>query len=131
MKLSEIIRSYRKNYDLSMDMMAKLCNVSKPYISMLENEKNTKTGEPISPKAETLVKLANGMNISIDELVRMMDGDIVVTFKPKEYSQEEAELIKKFRKLNADGKTALSAQLDIMLQMNKYIANEKNSTISA
>lgn len=80
MKLSDIVRDYRKAHHLSMDELAARCGTSKPYISMLENEKNTKTGKPIQPKGVTLMKLANGMNMTIDELIRLMDEDTVVSF---------------------------------------------------
>ena len=80
MKLSTIVKDFRNRNHLSMDEMALRCGTSKPYISMLENEKNTKTGKPIQPKAVTLIKLAKGMNMTIDELVKLMDEDVVVSF---------------------------------------------------
>jgi repressor LexA len=82
MKLSEIVRRYRKSHGLSMQDMATLCGRSKPYIHQLENG-NPKTGEEIKPTLETLKMLAKAMNIKIDELVRMIDGDTVIELKPR------------------------------------------------
>ena len=126
MKLSEIISSYRKEHGLSMDAMAQLCQVTKPYISMLENEKNTKTGEPIQPKAVTLVKIAKGMGISIDALVRMMDDDIVVKFESPKYTDEEQQLIAEFRKLNAVGRASAIGVVHAYTLMSEYAKKEKS-----
>lgn len=81
MKLSEIVKQYRKTHGLSMQDMANLCGRSKPYIHQLENG-NPKTGEEIRPNIDTISMLAKAMNIKIDELVRMMDGDSVIDLKP-------------------------------------------------
>lgn len=80
MRLSEIVKQYRKTHGLSMQDMANLCGRSKPYIHQLENG-NPKTGEEIRPNIDTISMLAKAMNIKIDELVRMMDGDSVIELK--------------------------------------------------
>lgn len=42
MSLSEFLRNYRAEHELSMDDLAKRCGLSKPYISMLEKNRNSK-----------------------------------------------------------------------------------------
>lgn len=109
MRLSEIIKTFREANNLSMDDMAQRCNTSKPYISMLENEKNSKTGKPINPKADTLKKIAKGMNIELDQLIKMMDGDIEVDFivdNPK-----EGLLLSYFSLLNETGQDVAISQV--------------------
>ena len=45
MTLSEFIKQYREEHKMSMDDFAKVCDLSKPYISMLEKNKNSKFTE--------------------------------------------------------------------------------------
>lgn len=77
MKLSRILSNYRKQNKLSMREFAKRCNISNAYISLIENE------ETKSPTFEMLNKLANGMQIDINELIRQMDDDASVIVKAK------------------------------------------------
>lgn len=83
MKLSEIIREYRKEHKLSMDAMAERSGLSKAYIAILENERNPISGKPSKPSLETIQKLANAMGRTTDELISMMDADDLVSFVPQ------------------------------------------------
>ena len=82
MKLYEIIKNYRNENHLSQQEFADRCEVTKPYISQLENENNPKTGKAIHPTLPTLAKLANGMGITLDAFIRMIDGDTVIKLTP-------------------------------------------------
>lgn len=81
MKLSEIIRKYRKRSGYSMEAFAKRCGVSKAYIGFIENNINPTTGKPIVPNIQTLSKLASGMGMTLDELVHLMDADDEISLK--------------------------------------------------
>lgn len=74
-RLSIIIKKYRHEHGMIQKEFAKKCGVSPAYISCIENEKNPTTGEPIEPKIETYEKLAYAMDISVDELLSMVDND--------------------------------------------------------
>ena len=74
MKLGEIIRGYRLRNHMSMGDFAKASGISKPYISMLEADKNSNGGKPIAPSVETLQKVANTVGIPLDKLLRQL-GD--------------------------------------------------------
>ena len=74
MKLSEIIIAYRKARGLSQRQFAKECDLSNGYISMLENELNPKTREPVQPSIPVLKKIANGMGISLSEILSIYNG---------------------------------------------------------
>jgi hypothetical protein len=52
---------------------------------MLENGKNSKTGEPIVPSLSMLKKLSTGMGMSINELISISD-DCPVSLNPVEPS---------------------------------------------
>ena len=75
MKLSEIIKQYRKINNISAREFAKRCEISNAYISLIENE------ETKSPTLEMLNKLSNGMFISLNELIQYIDDETMVSIK--------------------------------------------------
>lgn len=126
MKLSELLKSYRLQHDISMDMLAQESGVSKGYISMLENERNPKTGKPISPSLDTLAKLAKGMGITLDDLIKMADDMIVDLDSYGEdevmpLSTDELSLIRAYRLLNRDGKRKAAEYLTDLSENKRYL----------
>lgn len=81
MKLGEIIKIFREARGLSLDDFAKLSGRSKGYISYIERGINPRSGQPISPTADTLQALAQAMEISTSDLFDMLDDDQTITFK--------------------------------------------------
>ena len=75
MTLGEIVNEYRRNNNLTMDEFAKLSNLSKGYISMLEKNKNPNNGKPIAPGLDTFRQIAKALNIDADLLFAMVDKD--------------------------------------------------------
>lgn len=73
MTLSEAIKIYRTDHDLSQRQFANACGLSNGYIAMIEREVNPSTGEPIKPTIAALKKIANGMGISMGDLFAMVD----------------------------------------------------------
>ncbi len=73
MKLGEIIKQYRKKHDLTLREFAAKCGTSHSYISMLEDGKNSKTGEPMTPTLATLKKISSALSISLNDLMMMSD----------------------------------------------------------
>ncbi len=69
MKLGEKIKDYRKKNGLTLRDFAQRCGTSHSYISMLEDGKNSKTGEPITPSISNLKKIAIALGMSLYELV--------------------------------------------------------------
>ncbi len=131
MKLSEIVKNYRTENELSQGRFADRCGVSKAYISMIENEKNSKTKKKMTPNIASLAKIAKGMNIDLDALVRMMDKDIVISLKPvaADFSKDEMELVRRYRKLNEKGKEAALNAIKGFLSVAEY--TEKEESVSA
>lgn len=78
MKLSELIREYRKRTNISQREFSRKCDLSNTYISFLENEKNPKTGRPLVPTLEQYRKLADGMDITVQRLFELLDEDAPV-----------------------------------------------------
>lgn len=73
MTLGEYLKQYRDAHDLSQRQFAALCGVSNGYISMLEKGENPKTGEPITPTMQSVVFIARGMGMTMQELLSEVD----------------------------------------------------------
>lgn len=73
MTLGEYIKKYRETHDISQRKFADICGVSNGYISMLENGKNPKTGEMITPKPQQLLKIARAMGTTMQEMIESVD----------------------------------------------------------
>ena len=84
MELSKILRDYRQEHGLTLQVFADRAGLTKQYISMLENNKNSKNGKPIIPSLETLRKLASAMYMNIDTLVATLDGEQDVSLQTKD-----------------------------------------------
>ena len=78
MKLSELIIDYRKRMNISQREFSRKCDLSNTYISFLEREKNPKTGRPMIPTIEQYKKIADGMDITVQQLFEMLDEDAPV-----------------------------------------------------
>ena len=73
MTLGDIIRSYRETNNITLGEFATTCSLSKGYISMLENNINPRNNKPISPTLPSMAKVASGMGIDLDTLLKMLD----------------------------------------------------------
>lgn len=75
MTLGDILKQYRERNEVSMEEFSKQSSLSKGYISMLENNINPRNNKPIAPTLPTIQKIANGMNIDIDVLLKALDSE--------------------------------------------------------
>lgn len=89
MKLSEIIRNYRYDNDMSQREFAKRCGLSNSYISFIEKELNPKTGKPLVPTIEQYGNIARGMGITLQRLFEMLDKDSPVSLAVYSHSRNE------------------------------------------
>lgn len=84
MLLGEIIANYRKENKLSQRKFAERCKgISNGYISMIENNRNPKTDEPIVPSLGKLKIIAEAMEMSLEDLLNSAD-DMPVELPPRE-----------------------------------------------
>lgn len=84
MTLGDYIRAYRKETKVSQREFAKKCGLSNGYISMLERGINPKTKEPITPSLILLKKLADGMCVTVNDILLEVDDmpvDVGVSVK--------------------------------------------------
>jgi len=75
MKLSDILKQYREENDLSQREFAKRCELSNSLISILEKGYNPQTGNPVDPDSRTYRRLADGMGITERRLREMLQQD--------------------------------------------------------
>ena len=77
MTLSEILKKYRADYNLTQQQFADKCNLSKGYISMLENKfKPTGRKNDIVPSIQAIRKISKGTGINFEELLSSIDGEV-------------------------------------------------------
>lgn len=74
MDLGKIIKNYRIKHNLSLRDFSKRCDLSYTYISMLEKGSDYRNNKPLSPTLDAVNKIAFGLNLSLEELLKMMDN---------------------------------------------------------
>lgn len=128
MYLGEIIKKYRQSKKISMDEFARLSHLSKPYISMLENNKNSRSGKPIVPSVPTLKKVASAIGMTLDDLLKKLDDGQVIELvhePQKNYNYHldpiEISLIEKYRCLSLENQEAVAITINSL-----YKASVKN-----
>lgn len=127
MKLGDLIARYRTTHDLSQRQFALRCDLSNGYISMLEKGMNPATQKPVTPTIPQLKKLADGMRMSLTDLLEQVDdmpidlsaGDAaafsrlsVISTDTLPLSPDEQELIRKYRALDDRGRASVRNTLD-------------------
>lgn len=120
MTLKEYVLEFRKNHKISQRQLAAMCDLSNGFISMLERGNNPNTHEPITPSLKTLKKLANGMGVSLDELLSVTD-DIQVNLAAFDLdgltttmdflSDKEIQLVDAYRKATPDDRQIVDLTL--------------------
>lgn len=109
MTLKDIILEYREEHNLSQREFAIKCKLSNAAISIIEKDKiNPKTGKKTVPSIETCVKIANGMGITLDELLEKMDNTIPLRVSDTYHSGKlHPKAIELLDSTNADEDTPL------------------------
>ena len=131
MTLGDLVKDYRTTHDLSQRQFASLCGLSNGYISILEKGLNPKTEKPITPTIPQLCKLAEGMGITVNDLLEKVDDmpiDIgesspaLSRFAP-DLTPDETAVLEKYRSLNDQGKEYIRQTLDMAAQI--YIKSDR------
>lgn len=117
MNLGEIIREYRLSNKMSMSEFARRSGLSKPYVSMLEANKNSNGGKPIIPSTETINKVACVIGITLGELLIKL-GDEKVDLRPPCFDEDEVNLLNGYRALTSEGKNMVT---DMVFKLNQLL----------
>ena len=119
MTLGDYIRAYRKKEKMSQREFAVKCNLSNGYISMLERGLNPKTKEPITPSLMQLKKLADGMGVTVNDILTAVDDmpvDIGIN-NEKEQPAKTGELSKEKQAMYDFIDTLSESQVKRLLQI--------------
>lgn len=126
MELSKILRDYRQEHGLTLQVFADRAGLTKQYISMLENNKNSKNGKPIIPSLETLRKLASAMYMNIDTLVATLDGEQDVSLQTKDagyYTDPEVSEYAEELRTNPKYRLLFDASKDLSKEDIDFVVN--------
>lgn len=117
MKLSEYLKNYRKAHGLSLREFAEKCGngISHTYLSMLEHEYNPSTRKQSMPSIDRLKYLANGMGITLQELLTSVDDIDINISTASSYIPPETQALIDFVK------TIPPEKADHMLKVMKAI----------
>jgi transcriptional regulator with XRE-family HTH domain len=125
MLLGDIIKKYRSDHEISMQIFARTAGLSKAYIGQLEKNINPRTGKPINPNADTLDKIARAMAMDLNDLIsRLGDDGIqyekeVVVQSDMRLRDEEKQLVRDYRRLDERGKKIVSDTMKTALEYSK------------
>lgn len=128
MRLGQIIREYREIHGMSMGDFANLSGISKPYVSMLESNKNSRDGKPIVPSINTLQKVSRAIKISLNDLLRLLDDDAEINLKSENLNDEQLELLNGYDSLTSEGKNLV---MGMVRQLNVNCSIGKNRKTNA
>lgn len=125
MTLGDIIKKYRTENGSSMEYVANLCGITKGYVAMLEKNVNSKTGRPVKPTIETIVKVCNGLHLDLNTVFESLDDDYEITIPaspatPLQLTEQEEHLVISFRGLNEEGREKAVERIDELLDVPKY-----------
>jgi len=131
MTLGDLIRDYRERNDLSLEDFARLSQLTRPYIWMLEKNKNTKNNKPIIPSSATLKKVAVAMKMPVGALLEALDENYPVRLETKiSLTATERAHIEKYRALTDEHKEDIDAQLNHLYEKDRADRVKKESPSS-
>ena len=83
MTLGDLIKKYRNENNLSMAEFASKSGLSKAYISLLEKNKNPKTGKEITPSIDVIKKVSDAIGMDFDEVFSSIDSTTKIVIPRK------------------------------------------------
>lgn len=128
MTIGDILKKYREKHRMSQDKFAEKSGISKGYISMLENNINSRNNKPIEPTLEMLHKLSVGMDITLDELLKMVDGKQKISLSnelPKKKDLRLEKIIECYNSMNDIGKDNLVEQSEFLQSKHPNIKGKE------
>ncbi len=121
MRVGEAIRKYREEHSMSTADFARMVGLSRPYVYMLEVNKNSRDGKPIIPSTATLMKVSKVLNIPFTDLIdeQMLERAEL----PKATATDERSVITQFRKLNDADKQTICMMINRFLEPSEVSAH--------
>ena len=128
MKLSELLKDYRQQNELSQREFARRCGLSNSLISILEMGVNPQTGNPMEPDARTYRRLADGMGLTTAALSDLLKVDSIALGPISKEDQQAIEALHqnpKLRMLFNIQKDMKESDLNAVLGVVNAIAKER------
>ncbi len=107
------LKELRENNKISQQKLANIIGVSQSTVGMWENGTN-------KPEFNTLTKIADYFNVSIDYLIGNDTNKKSPSIK-EELTADEQKLLKSFRELNEEGQYILLSQAEALTLSGQYI----------
>ena len=82
MDLGQKIKKIRLSLGMTQQKLADKSNVTKGYISMIEKGVNPTTKKKLVPTLEKISAIASAFNMTVDEVVKDTDDEIIIQTKP-------------------------------------------------
>lgn len=79
MTLGDVIKQYRTEHGMSMDGFSSKSGISKAYISLLEKNRNPKTGKPIVPSVPCIKLVADAIGMDFNDLFNKIEQDVQIS----------------------------------------------------
>lgn len=98
MTLGDYIRDYRLRHEISQTTFARLCGMSKQYVSVLEKGIQPTTGKPVEPTVQTIRQVADGTGVDFGWLFSQLNQWANVT---EDFKVGETMKIKVFGRVAA------------------------------
>lgn len=108
MKLGKIIKDYINEHNISVREFSRQSNLSNTYIANIVNNEDS------NPSVDALGKIAAVMGCSAIQLFEMLDDDQMIRINASSsdaLSEEEKEIIGKYRRLDDKGKHTVNTVL--------------------
>lgn len=108
MKLGKIIKDYINEHNISVREFSRQSNLSNTYIANIVNNEDS------NPSVDALDKIAAVMGCSTIQLFEMLDDDQMIRINASSsdaLSEEEKEIISKYRRLDDKGKHTVNTVL--------------------
>lgn len=133
MTLGDLVKKYREDNNISMDAFSKKSNLSKGYISMLENNINPRNNKPIAPTLPTIKKIAHGMNMELDTLLKSLSSEQKISLELKEKEDiirdnEHSSILVYYNQLNEEGKKEAAKRVEELTYLPKYTISSVKET---
>lgn len=112
MHIGDLIKKYRTEHSLTQKQMGDILGLTKAYISMLELNRNSRSGKPIVPSTAVLKSVADLYRITLDDLLTMLDGEQLIDISAPEqgyYDDPEVAELAEEARTNPDIRVLFSA----------------------
>ena len=127
MTLGEIMIEFREKMGWSQREFARKSNLSHGSVYLLELGENPQTGKKIEPSVSTLKKIAETMNMTIEQLTKKIDANQVISLNPANNDIDRLEALHqnpKLRMLFDRSRKMSESDIDLILQMADRILGE-------